>query len=246
MPVVRLVCWKEDLARERARVVKEAGIPVDASPLKPGRLIGHFRANPAAAVLIDLDRLPSHGREVAVALRSSKSTRHIPIVFAGGPEEKVARIRHELPDAFFTDWTKVVGVLQKALKSSLAEPVQPIPHMARYAGSSLVKKLGFTPKTKAALIGAPEGFAETLGEMPDGVELQNKMTSRTTLALWFVRFPPGTRARDGVSQRAVAGGRLALDHPPQANGPIQSGLQSERCSGGWSGIRSCGLQGLCC
>src|SRR5258706_15013270 len=119
MPVVRLVCWKEDLARERARVVKEAGIPVDASPLKSGRLIGHFRANPAAAVLIDLDRLPSHGREVAVALRSCKSTRHISIVFAGCPEEKVARIRNELHDAFFIDWSQDVTVLQQGLKSSL-------------------------------------------------------------------------------------------------------------------------------
>src|SRR5712691_11079382 len=102
MPVVRLVCWKEDLARERARVLQQAGVPVDASPLNTGGLIGHFRANPAAAVLIDLDRLPSHGREVAVALRNSKSTRHIPIVFAGGVEEKVERIRKELPDAQFT------------------------------------------------------------------------------------------------------------------------------------------------
>jgi hypothetical protein len=187
MSVVRLVCWKQDLARERASVLKEAGVPVDASPLDTGGVIGHFRANPPAAVLIDLDRLPSHGREVAVALRTSKSTRHIPIVFAGGLEEKVARIREELPDAFFTDWSKVVRVLQKALKSVTAEPVQPIPHMQRYAGSSLVKKLGFKPTTKATLLGAPAGFEETLGDLPDGAELHDKMTSRTNLALWFVR-----------------------------------------------------------
>src|SRR6478672_1820725 len=182
MSIVRLVCWKEDLARERVRVLEEAGIPVDASPLNPG-LIGEPRANPAAAVLIDLDRLPSHGREVAVSLRNSKSTRHIPIVFAGGLEEKVGRIRQELPDAFFTDWTKVVRVLRKALKSAPAEPVQPIAHMDRYAGSSLVKKLGFKPKMKAALLGAPESFGETLGELPEGVDLQDKLTSFTTMAL---------------------------------------------------------------
>src|SRR3989442_8348620 len=108
MAVVRLVCWKEDLAQERARVLKQAGIPVDASPLNPAAGMGNFRANPPAVVLIDLDRLPSHGREVAVALRNSKSTRYIPLVFVGGLEEKVARIRQELPDAFFTDWKNVI------------------------------------------------------------------------------------------------------------------------------------------
>src|SRR6266571_9299159 len=141
MPVVRLVCWNEDLARERARVLKGAGVPVDASPLITGGGIGQFRASQPSAVLIDLDRLPSHGREVAVALRNSKWTRHIPIVFAGGLEEKVTRIREELPDAVFTDWKRAAGALKRAMKNPLAEPVQPVAHMDRYGGSSLVKKL---------------------------------------------------------------------------------------------------------
>src|SRR5947207_8604249 len=127
MSIVRLVCWNAELARERARILQDAGIPLDASPLIPGGGIAQIRASSPAAVLIDLDRLPSHGREVAVALRNSKWTRHIPIVFAGGLAEKVGRIREELPDAFFTDWSKVVQVLRKALKSVTVEPVQPVP-----------------------------------------------------------------------------------------------------------------------
>src|SRR6185436_2627239 len=134
MPAVRLVCWKEELARERVRELKKAGINVDASPLIPAGGLAQFRAKPLAAILIDLDRLPSHGREVAVSLRSSKWTRHIPIVFAGGLEEKVARIRQELPDAFFSDWKKAAQVVQTALKSTPVYPVLPIPHMQRYAG----------------------------------------------------------------------------------------------------------------
>src|ERR1700694_1631973 len=99
MSTVRLVCWNPELAEERARVLQHAGVAVDASPLKPASVIGDFRASSPAAVLIDLDRLPSHGREVAAALRNSKWTRHVPIVFAGGVPEKVDRIRQELPDA---------------------------------------------------------------------------------------------------------------------------------------------------
>src|SRR5579864_1441016 len=130
---VRLVSWKPELAKERARFLKEAGIRVDASPLNTGGVIGQFRAKMPAAVVIDLDRLPSHGREVAAALRQSKTTRHLPIVFAGGIEEKVERIRRELPDAFFTDWKKAGAALKKALKNAPTQPVQPIGHMERYA-----------------------------------------------------------------------------------------------------------------
>ena len=217
MAVVRLVCWKPDLASQRARALEEAGFPVDASPLNAGGLIGHFRANPPMAILIDLDRLPSHGREVAVAVRSSKTTRHIPIVFAGGVEEKVARIRQELPDAVFTNWNKVAPALTKALKNAPAEPVEPTPHMERYAGSSLVKKLGLRTKMTTALLGAPEGFEETLGELPEGVEVQTRMTRRTELALWFVRSLKELEAETAfIGARLPAGCSLWIIHPKQS------------------------------
>src|ERR1700730_11493441 len=183
MSVVRLICWNPELAQERARLLKDAGVNVDASTLIPGGGIGQFRTNSPAAVLIDLDRLPSHGREVAVALRISKLTRHIPIVFAGGVQEKVERIRQELPDAFFTDWKRVPRVIAKALKEAPVDPVRPVAHMQRYAGSSLVKKLGFKSKMNAALLGAPEGFEEMLGELPEGAVIQDKLTSQTELAI---------------------------------------------------------------
>jgi CheY-like chemotaxis protein len=216
MPAVRLVCWKEDLARERARALEEAGFPVDASPLNPSGGIGQFRANSPSVILIDLDRLPSHGREVAVALRQSKATRQIPIVFAGGQEDKVERIRRELPDAFFTDWAKVARVLKMALKSAPAKPVIPTAHMQRYRGSSLVKKLGFKPNMKAALLGAPEDFEEKLGELPEGIELQNRITRRTELAIWFVRSRKELEiATDHVTVRLPQSSSVWMIHPKQ-------------------------------
>ena len=218
MPVVRLVCWKEDLARERARALKAAGFSVDASPLNPSGLIGHFRANMPAAVLIDLDRLPSYGREVAVALRQSKSTCHLPIVFAGGADEKVAPIRRELPDAFFADWSKVGLALAKALKHAPVEPVKPISHMQRYAGTSLGKKLGFKPGMKVALLAPPEGFEETLGDLPEGVKLQPKIARETGLALWFVRSRGELeRETEYLSARLPEGCSVWIIHPKQAS-----------------------------
>ena len=97
MPLVRLITWA-------GRKLKIPGFTVDASPFTSSRLVGRIRDLAPAAVLIDLDRSPAHGRAVAMVLRSSKSTCAIPIVFAGGLPEKVARARRDLPDAIFTDW----------------------------------------------------------------------------------------------------------------------------------------------
>jgi len=41
--------------------------------------------------------------------------------------------------------------------------------MAGYSGTPLPKKLGIKPGTRLGLVGAPDDFAETLGELPDGV-----------------------------------------------------------------------------
>jgi len=214
---VLLVCWKPELAGERARLLQESGVTVDVPPRNPSWFIDYFRTTTPAAVLIDLDRLPSHGREVAVSLRTRKATRHIPIVFAGGVEEKVARIRQELPDAAFTDWKRVLGALKRALKNAPVAPVQPVAHMDRYAGSSLVKKLGFAAQMKVAVLGAPEGFEDKLRDLPDGVELLRKMTSRTRLTLWFVRSRQELETEtEFVSARLPEGGSVWIIHPKQA------------------------------
>ncbi|HTM52015.1 MAG TPA: hypothetical protein VL285_25145 [Bryobacteraceae bacterium] len=216
MAVVRLVCWNEDLARERARALTDREIEVDASPLTPGSL-RQFRENPPAAVVIDLDRLPSHGREVAVSLRNSKATRYLPLVFAGGLDEKVARIRQELPDASYTDWKNAIRALRKAMKAPPTEPVLPTPHMQRYAGSSLVKKLSIPAAAETALLGAPDGFEETLGELPEGARLQPKLTARSKLILWFVRSRREMEtAAELLGLRLAEGASAWIIHPKQS------------------------------
>jgi hypothetical protein len=184
---IRLVCWNEDLAQERARVLKKAGFDVDSSPFDPAGMITRLRESPPTLMLIDLDRLPSHGRAIAIMLRTSKSMRHIPIVFAGGVEEKIARVRAEVPDALFTDWGNVAATVRKAMKNPPTAFVAPVPYMQQYAGSRLVKKLDLKAGMKAALIGAEDGFIELLGDLPEGVEFQSRITTQTKLVLWFVR-----------------------------------------------------------
>jgi hypothetical protein len=218
MRLVRLVSWKEDLAHERAQMLEQGGFSVDASPLETGRFMSRVKANLPAVVLIDLDRLPSHGREVAISLRNCKTTRHIPIVFAGGVEEKVERVRNELPDALFTDWKNVTRVLKKAMMNAPpVQPVQPTPHMQRWAASSLVRKLGFKAGMNVAFLGAPEGFEELLGELPEGVEIEDKVSKRTELTIWFVRSRHELESEtDYASARLRDGCSLWIIHPKQS------------------------------
>jgi len=60
----------------------------------------------------------------------------------------------------------VAGVLVSAPEGTTA---------AGYSGTPLPKKLGIQPGMSIALLGAPDGFADTLGPLPDGV------SSRTSL-----------------------------------------------------------------
>lgn len=186
MAQIRLVSWDPKTARDRARDLKKAGYTVNATPLRTSGLIGQIRDDPPAAIVIDLDRLPSHGRAVAVVIHSGKSTAHIPIVFAGGEAAKVKVAREQAPWGHFTDWPSAPSQIKKALKS----PAKPAPgkqYMQQYAGSSLVKKLGFKPNMRTALLGAPEEFEEQLGELPEGVEFETKVSPQTKMAIWFVR-----------------------------------------------------------
>jgi len=201
--LVRLICWDEDLARERTELLKAAGFEVEGARLNPSGLIGQFKKLAPAAVLIDLDRLPSHGHQVAAALRQSPSTRPIPIVFAGGAPEKLTRIRQEMPDTVFTSWKDAARAVKKAAANPPLNPAKPISHMQRYTGSGLVTKLGLKPNTRVAVIAPPEGFEELVGEWPEGVDIQPRFTGGSDLAIWFVR---SSRELDVVAE--VLGARL--------------------------------------
>jgi hypothetical protein len=217
MSLVRLICWKEDLARERAALLKAARLDVDASPLNTSRLIGRIMANPPSAIVIDLDRMPSHGLAVGVVLRRSASTRRIPLVFAGGADEKVARIRRELPDAVFTTWNAIAPSVRQAVKSAPADPIKPPPFIERYESSGLVRKLGLKSGMVCALLQAPEGFEERIDDLPEGLEFQSKIATNTALAIWFVRTRAEMEfATDRASLRLPQGASMWIVYPKRS------------------------------
>ncbi|MGE0815243.1 MAG: hypothetical protein AB7O28_02505 [Vicinamibacterales bacterium] len=182
---VHLVHW--DAAEAASRVAALAALGHEAVYL-PGvggtALIRALRTGSAEVFLIDLSRRPSHGREVAMALRSSPATRHRALAFVGGEPEVVARMRGILPDAAYTTWGRVKTALPRALAAVPARPV--VPSDALYAGRSVAQKLGITAGERVAVIGAPAGFAATLGALPAGARLTASAGKGAARFVWFV------------------------------------------------------------
>lgn len=101
MATVTLFHWNETEGRERAALVRKCGFKVTLEYRGGPAILKKLRTSPPRVVLISLDRLPMQGRDIAIAIRTGKQTRQIPIVFAGGEPAKVERVKELLPDATF-------------------------------------------------------------------------------------------------------------------------------------------------
>lgn len=185
MKTVRLIHWNEDEGLERQQLLEALGFDAQfdfGDGLSSVRLMN---ASPPDAVIIDLSRLPSHGREVAHGLRTRKSTRLLPIVFVGGEPEKVERTRQLLPDAVYTTWGRIKTALPKAIAKPPTNPVVPDHHAAW--GTPTVEKLGVKPGFTVALLASPKGFADTLKPWPAKVTLTARAGANVDLFLCFAR-----------------------------------------------------------
>jgi CheY-like chemotaxis protein len=170
MSRVILIHWNAAEAQERAGRLRSAGYQPDTFTPQDAPALRSLRESPPDAFVIDLSGLPSQGCAVATMLRQQKATRLIPIVFVGGDPEKVARVRGLLPDAVYTEWSRIVGALRKAIENPPTEPAVP-GTMDGYAGTPLPKKLGLRTGSTVALLGAPAGFDKKLDPLPENVHL---------------------------------------------------------------------------
>ncbi|MBI1788054.1 MAG: hypothetical protein HYR60_10965 [Acidobacteria bacterium] len=197
---IRLIHWNSAEAEQLGGRLRGLGYDVVHGPVDPLTFRGELRRDPPAAFVISLDRLPSHGREVALSLRQSKATRRVPLVFAGGEPEKVERTRKVLPDALYTSWGRIGPALARAIAHPPADPVSP-GSMAGYAGTPLPKKLGIRANTVVGMAGPPRDFRKTLGNLPEGVVLRNGPDGPCDLLLWFTR---SRRELEGEIERMAA------------------------------------------
>lgn len=185
MKTVRLVHWNEDEGLERQQQLEAFGFDAAFDFGDGVFAMRQIRASLPDAVVIDLSRMPSHGREVAHGLRSAKSTRHVPIVFVDGEPEKVARTKQLLPDAVYTTWGRIKTALPSAIAKPPSNPVVP-DHNAAW-GKPTVGKLGVKPGFTVALLGAPLGLADALKPWPAKVRLTARAEPDADLFLCFAK-----------------------------------------------------------
>ena len=222
MPRVVLVHWKAGEAEERLERLAKAGFDAELAPQRPGPEWQPILDNPPDAIVIDLSRMPSHGREIGGALRRRKSTRSVPIVFAGGMPDAIERTKAILPDATFAEWSRIGPVVKRALLAPPTAPVVPNA-MAGYSGTPLPKKLGIKPGTTVALLGAPAGFEAKLAPIPAGVRLRRRAGSADRVLL-FVDSAAALKSRFEAATASVDdGGGLWIMWPKKASG-VQTDL----------------------
>jgi hypothetical protein len=192
MARVRVFHWKAAEAGPLLDKLRACGYETEYDERVDYAILPALKRSPPAAVVIDLSRLPSHGREVATALRGSKATRLIPIVFVDGLPEKVEAIRRHLPDAVYTSLGRLASALKQAIAKAPVEPVVPAQMMERYAGKTACAKLGIGAGTRVAVVDPPANYVAVIGEAPANVQFEEE--GRCPLTLWFVHDLDGWRS----------------------------------------------------
>lgn len=93
------------------------------------------------------------------------------------------------------------------------------PEPAGYSGTPLVRKLGIKPGARIALLGAPKGFDDTLGELPAGVELRrNARGTFDVLLAFFSRSVELERRLPALRAALDPAGGLWIGWPKRASG----------------------------
>ncbi len=185
---VRVIHWRDAEAAPLIAAVRSHGFEpenlADSNGAAVARAIG---ASMPDAILIDLSRLPSQGREIGVWLRNRKSTRGIPLVFVNGQPEKTEKIRAVIPDALYASPDDLCSVLKSACAGRVADPIIPPSPMERFKGKTAAQKLGIVAASTVAVMDAPRDWAAVLGEVPDGVEIREDPEAVQDVTLWFIR-----------------------------------------------------------
>ena len=193
MPRVRLFHWKAKEAGPLIAKLHAAGYEVVHNAETQSPWVREIKESGAAAVVIDLLRLPSHGKYVGAWLRGSKSTRQIPLVFVGGEAEKVTAIKKHIPDAVYSSVAGIGAALKKAIGRHLRDPdravVVPRQMMETAPGRTAAQKMGIRAGTVVGLIDPPVDYLKVLGVLPDGVAMEEDSWRVCPVTVWFVHDP---------------------------------------------------------
>ncbi len=214
---IRLIAWTEEAVEDGVTRLQAAGYEVVSDALGPNTL-RELGMSPPTAVVIDLARRPSTGRDIALAIRQRKATRHVSLVLVDGDPEEVVRIQRLLPDAVYTTRRALVGSLRRSIHRPPSSPVVPTSLFAAYAGVVLSKKLGIKANSVVALVGARPGFEKVLGKLPPGATVRAREGGRRDLTMWFIGSRQELEQRIERMTRFAENGGLWIVWPKKTSG----------------------------
>jgi hypothetical protein len=88
-----------------------------------------------------------------------------------------------------------------------------------YSGTPLPRKLGIKEGTRVAVLGPPDGFADTLGPLPDGVAVRRRARGPLDVIVFFTRSRAQLERRIEPLRAALdPAGRLWVAWPKRASG----------------------------
>lgn len=213
------VHWHEAECAERLERLRALGHEVHAHWRQDGggELTRALSGERPDAIVIDLARLPSHGRAIATWVRERKAMRTVPLVFLPGDEEKTARLRASFPDATYATWAQLPAALARAIATPVLAPV--VPKAPDYSGTPLPQKLGVKAGSTLAVRRAPPDFAAALGELPPGSKLVPRLAGSPAVIVLFCRALAELRADWAAAVACLAErGSLWVAWPKRASG----------------------------
>ena len=185
MTKIHLIHWQKVESEKYAFELKRAGHDVDNTLPSNAQFFKSIRANPPDVMVIDLSRLPSQGRDLAINLRSQKSTQKIPLIFVEGDPQKIVEIQQIIPDALYTQWESIVSALEQVILNPPQTKKQDSV-FAAYANTPLLKKLTIQQNMRICLINPPVDFVTQLGVLPENVVFLYEVDTACQLIIWFV------------------------------------------------------------
>jgi uncharacterized protein YeaC (DUF1315 family) len=183
---IHLVSWDKANVDSQISALKDRRLDIIFGVPRDRTFFQSVENEAPDAIVIDLARSPSQGRDIAVNFRSRKSTRAIHIVYISGGESSIA-IKALLPDATFSTWETAVNDIREACAHPLPNPVVPGSIFAAYSGVPLAKKLGIKSGSSVLVIRPPSEFKKLLGKLPEGVKLCQDDKDNCNILLWFIR-----------------------------------------------------------
>jgi hypothetical protein len=229
MPRVRLFHWKAQEAVPLIAELEAAGFSVDYEEQLSSSSFRRVKESQPHAFVVDLSSRPSHGREIAIALRGHKTTRHVPIIFVNGEPAKVEGVRRMLPDATYAPGALLISALRRA--KPISKPLIPTQMMDRYAGRTATQKLGIGKGAQVAVVNPPSDYARAIGDLPEGAFFEEEDFAGCKITLWFAHDYSALQAAMPEIRRTAARGRLWILWRKGKGGPLDGGV-----------IRSCANQ----